>query len=136
MDKQNAINKILAPAVEISLPTGRDAQGDLVFDTFKLAFDFRAICDVKAATGKSLLNGSVWETIEDDPELLSAILWAGLHGHQPELTIEQVRAMMFVTCLVDTLPKIIEAWCASSPKPKQQTDFPAETTKEPAASQK
>lgn len=127
--KDNALLQVLAPAVDISLPTGRDANNGLVYSNFKLVYDFNAICAVKAATGRSLLNGNVWNDVENDPELVSAMLWAGLRAHHPDLKVEQVRAMMFPLSVGELLVKMMEAWTASSPKPKDAPE--ADPKREP-----
>ena len=129
----NNATKSLAPPVEISLPADLK-DGELIYQTFKLAYDFNAICAIKVATGKSIINSEVWEKIEDDPELLSVVLWGGLHLYHPALSIEQVRSMMLGGDWVAVLNKVVEAWKAARPKPRPVDPKP-ELTAEPASVQ-
>jgi hypothetical protein len=126
------LKKVLAPPVEITLAADVDAQNNVVYKTFKLAYDFNAIIAVKAETGKNLLDGGVWPTIPDEPALLSAVVWAGLQLYHPDLTLPHVRIMMPIgdawTVLVQ---KIVEAWKAATPKPDPKT----EPTTEPVSVQ-
>src|ERR1017187_8154007 len=112
-----------APAVEVQLPAEKG------FAPYLLAFDFKAICAVKSVTGKSLLNSTVWETMEDDPELVSCILWAGLQLYQPALPLDDVQHMLLPSQLGQVLPKIREAGTAV--QPKAEPDPKPELVREP-----
>jgi hypothetical protein len=98
-----------APTVDVTLPADN---GDA---TFKLAFDFAAICKVKEKTGKSLLNGDVWSTIEDNPALLLAVVWAGLQLYHPELTIEDVSHMLLPSHMDGYMAAVLMAWTKVRP---------------------
>lgn len=118
-----------APTVDVQLP------GESGLVTFKLAYDFRAICLVKKMTGKSLLNPKVLGEIEDDPELLVTVLYAGLRLHQPELSFDDVCGMFLPGHIDIVLPKIFEAWIAAQP-PKVDDDPKPGLPTEPVAVQK
>jgi len=109
-EKASAIALKRAPTVAVSLPVENG------FADFLLAYDFKAINLVKQTTGKSLLNGNVWGTMEDDPELVSAIVWAGLQLHHPLLSLDDVEHMMLPSQLGTVLPKVREAWSAVQSK--------------------
>lgn len=114
-----------APTVDIELAVENGTA------TYKLAYDFKAICQIKATTGRSLLNGNVWENIEDDPDLFVAIVWAGLQLHHPELALEEVAHMMIAPEFKTYLTAVSHAWLLV--KPKVDVDPKTEPTTRAAA---
>lgn len=116
-----------APTVDLSLPVEK---GDA---KFKLAFDFKSICQFKEKTGKSLLNGNVWDTIEDNPEMVVAIIWAGLQLYHPELSLDDVSHMLLPSRMDEFLPAAVLAWSKVRPKQEEDADPKSEPTAEPVA---
>lgn len=113
-----------APTVDLNLPA---EHGDA---SYKVAFDFAAICKVKEKTGKSLLNGDIWSNIEDNPDLLLAVVWAGLQLYHPDLSIEEVSHMLLPARMEEYMAAVLMAWTKVSPA---QEDPKAEPTAEPVA---
>lgn len=109
-----------APTVDLQLPGENNTTV-----TYKLAYDWRSIITVKQMTGKSLLSGSIWTTMDEDPALVSAILYAGLMLYQPEISYDDVCGLLLPSQLSNVLPKIREAWLAVQP--------PADPKIEPSA---
>jgi hypothetical protein len=117
-----------APTVDLNLPVEK---GDA---TFKLAYDFKAICLVKEKTGRSLLNGNVWESIEDDPEMILAVVWAGLQLYHPELSLDEVSHMLLPSRMDEYMSATLLAW--TKVRPEKEDDSPkAEPLTEPATAQ-
>jgi len=100
--------------------------------TFKLAFDFAAICKVKEKTGKSLLNGDIWSTIEDNPELLLAVVWAGLQLYHPDLTIEELSHMLLPARMDAYMSAVLMAWTKVRPA-QEEVDPKPELPTQPVA---
>jgi len=115
-----------APTVDVQLPM---ESGDA---TFKLAFDFAAICKVKEKTGKSLLNGDIWSTIEDNPELLLAVVWAGLQLYHPDLTIEELSHMLLPARMDAYMSAVLMAWTKVRPA-QEEVDPKPELPTQPVA---
>jgi hypothetical protein len=99
-----------APTVDVQL-----AGENYATVTYKLAYDWHSIITVKTMTGKSPLSSEYWSTLDDDPALISAILFAGLNLYQPELTYDDACGMLLPSQLGTVLPKIREAWLAVQP---------------------
>ena len=119
-----------APTADIKLPV------EVGYDTFKLAYDFKAISLVKEKTGKSLLNGTLWETIEEDPDLVITTIWAGLQLYHPEMSLEDVAHSLLPLDYNLYLKAVLAAWTKVKPEAKEKADPKAEPTAEPVAAQK
>lgn len=120
------------PFVEVNLPADVDSNGELVFENFKLAYDFNAIIAVKNQSDKSLLDpDSTWLVMEKDPELLRTVVWAGLLLYQPEMTPMQVHFMLQAGNVISIMKSVAEAWMKSSAKSKRNPT--PEPSTEPAA---
>ena len=109
-----------APTVDVQL-----AGENYATVTYKLAYDWHSIITVKTMTGKSPLSSEYWSTLDDDPALISAILFAGLQLYQPELSYDDVCGMLLPSQLGTVLPKIREAWLAVQPPADPKIDPPS-----------
>jgi hypothetical protein len=119
-----------APTVDVTLP------GENGAETFKLAFDFKAICQVKKQTGRSMLSKDFWDTdFTQEPEMLVAIIWAGLQLYRPDLSLEDVAHLLLPSRVADFLPQISLAWAGVSPEKEEDADPKSEPTAEPVAAQ-
>src|SRR5438876_8981865 len=87
------LRQILVPSADVELPVDL-VNDEQVMKTFKLAFNWHVICDIKARTGKSILDPDTWGAIENEPEFLVVALHAALHLYQPELTLDEVKDML------------------------------------------
>ena len=63
---------------------------------YRITYPMSAVLRYKQKTGDNLFNPSHVLKIDEDPELLIAVLWAGLQEHQPETKYEDVEAMVNV----------------------------------------
>lgn len=77
-----ALRRHIAPSVPLSLDLTDDAGGKLL-RRFRLAFDFNAAAEIKTRIGLKLLDGSIWQHI-DDPVVFSVMFYAAVLAHQPE----------------------------------------------------
>jgi hypothetical protein len=103
------MSKPTVPIVEIELDKLRH-----------LRMDFNALAKVEEVTGKSFLNGVSWQnmTVRD----YRALLWACLIHEDPELTLEDVGAMVHVGNVDYITERLTKLWAKSTP----ETDRPLE----------
>lgn len=67
-------------------------------EKLKLVFSLTAFCAFEKETGINALNGETWSEV--NITVLSALLWAGLRSHKPEITLQEVRDSM-------TMPQLL-----------------------------
>jgi hypothetical protein len=120
-----------APTFDVQL---LDTDGNFV--TYKIAFDFKAICEAKAALGISLFNPELWDKIETEPETLITVMWTALLSHHPHVTLDELPYMMVPSKFGEYLSAILLAWTAVKPKVEETANPKREPMTEPVSVQK
>lgn len=126
-EAKSAIERSLVPGVPIKLPVERNDDGSYVEVEFLLVFDWNAVALIEEHTGRNLLQNAGWQKL--NARDLSVFLWAALLEDDPELTLKEVRRMMFPWNreLIDA--KLAEAYKKNFPDPQpEDPPQPATTT--------
>jgi hypothetical protein len=77
-----ALRRRIAPSTPLTLELEDDIGGKIT-KTFRLCFDFNAAAEIKERTDLSLLNGSIWQHI-DNPTVFSVMFYAAILANHPE----------------------------------------------------
>ena len=93
-----------------------------------LLLDFNALAEMERVTGKSVLQEATWDDISATD--IRALIWAGLLHEEPDLTLEQVGAMLHPGMVNDVVGPLREALDvilsgeqeAASGSPQAETD--------------
>lgn len=73
----------------------------------KLIYDFNALAKAEEVTGKSMLDGAVWQSPSATD--LRAFIWAGLLRDDPNVTIQQVGSWLTIDTMSEITGYINEA---------------------------
>lgn len=91
-------------------PTLPDVEIVVDRKTYKLAFDFNAICVAEKETGINLLTSLVTEITATS---LRGLFFAALLRDQPEMTIEQAGALITPSNIAVVRSAVVTAWFGS-----------------------
>lgn len=102
-------------------------------NAYRLQLSFNALAVLKRQTGLSIqgvIRAFKEQGDDVDPELLSALLWAGMQDHHPDMTIEQAASLYPDGGLEELVDKVQEMFTAAFPKGSAKANPPkAATTK-------
>jgi hypothetical protein len=93
-------------------PTLPDVDLILGGKTYKLCFDFNAICQAEKVAGVNLLTSVIGEITAQS---LRGLLWASLLKDQPTITIDEVGALIRPTNIAVIRQAVVTAWFGSVP---------------------
>ena len=114
------------PSIPVN-PTLPNIALELDGTTYRLAFDFNALCMAEEVTGQNLMQ-RVFDLREMPAKTFRAVLWASLLKAQPDVTLERSGALITPGNIPTIYSKLVEAWFASVPtKDKESTDPNAQT---------
>jgi len=103
-------NKVAGkPGLDPTLP---DVELILSGETYHLAYDFNALVQAAEVTGVNLLTSVMGEIT---PQSLRGLLWASLLKDQPDITIEEVGALIRPHNIATIRQAIVTAWFGSMP---------------------
>jgi hypothetical protein len=83
-------------------------------ETYHLAYDFNAICLAEKETGINLLTSVIGEITASS---LRGLLWASLLKENPELTLDEVGALIQPTNIPTVRKAIVTTWFGSVQDP-------------------
>jgi hypothetical protein len=83
-------------------------------NTFKLLFNFRALCLLEEKTGVNALDGELWAS--PSASTISTLLWAAMQKFHSEISLEQVQDMLALSDLSTLTDALMEAFRAASPE--------------------
>lgn len=90
----------------------------------RLRFDFNAFAAYEEATGKNVLAGDLQADLSS-VRGLRALLWAALLHEDPELTQQQVGAMLHLGNLTEMTGRVQAALAQALPDPEPEGNAPA-----------
>jgi len=101
------------------------------FKDYRLVYSFNALALAEKATGLNMFQGLNLQAL--NALQLRAMLWASLLKAQPDMTLEDAGDLLTnpVDCNL-VLAAIADAWTASMPKPKPESDPNGQTGQNPA----
>jgi hypothetical protein len=106
----NKTNKVAGkPGLDPTLP---DVELVLGGETFALAYDFNAVCQAEKATGINLLSSVVGEITASS---LRGLLWASVLKDRPDITIDEVGALIRPTNIATIREAVVSCWFGSVP---------------------
>ncbi len=89
-------------------------------ETYKLFFSLDVIAEAEEITDKPLITGLNRKDFQSPRvSLIRALFWASLRVHHPEVTLEQVKALITVRNLGEVWEKVLDAWVACMKGPDE-----------------
>jgi hypothetical protein len=121
MKDGNALRRRIAPSAPLTLELADD-NGDKFIRTFRLSFDFNAMVLVQELTGFSMLNGEIWNELNE--KTLSAMFYAAALAQQPQYGeaggLEVIRSYMDTTNTEPITNALNEAFLLQLPKERRE----------------
>jgi len=113
MKKITTVEAATLPIVQLKL-TRLDSALNEIQESFNLVLDFNAIAMANAHLGRDLVMPESWQNLSSDQ--ITYICWCAVQRFHPDVTLEQVRAMLppgqiglvFTSLLEMCFPGIIE----------------------------
>jgi hypothetical protein len=120
MKETNGLRRRIAPSVALSLELVDD-NGDKFTRNFRLSFDLNAMTLVQEETGLSMLNGEIWNLINE--KTLSVMFYAAILAQQPEYASKDglavIRSYMDASNAEKITEALNEAFLLQLPKERQ-----------------
>jgi hypothetical protein len=121
--KKSAAKSAVAAREQKIDPTLPFTEIDILGTTYKMCFTFRAIAKANERLRKQgVVVNLLWAlpslTMEDIPVVLAAALGT----FHPEMTFDEIVALLDWDTIFDVRDKIIEAWSAAYPKRDEKDD--------------
>ena len=91
----------------------------------RLVYDLNALIHFEEATGANIADMD-WKQLGRDYKMQRALLWAGLLRNNPDITLEQVGALVDMANAKDIGLKMVRAFAAGMPVP--EANAPGEET--------
>ena len=118
--KNDSLRRRIAPSVPLSLELVDDG-GATFTRNFRLSFDLNAMTLVQEQTGLSMLNGEIWNDLNE--KTLSIMLHAAVLAHNPEYAVvdglEVIRSYMDTTNIEKITDALNEAFLLQLPTERQ-----------------
>jgi hypothetical protein len=119
--KDTSLRRRIAPSVPLSLELVDDG-GATFTRNFRLSFDLNAMTLVQEQTGLSMLNGEIWNDLNE--KTLSVMLHAAVLAHNPEYDCSDglgvIRSYMDTTNIEKITDALNEAFLLQLPGERQE----------------
>jgi len=105
-------------------PTQPPVKVILSGETYSLLYSFSAICTAEELTGMELLESITLQGLS--ARKYAAMLYSALLTYHPDITLDEVRALITVANLSTISNGLVAAWVGSMPEPDKSEIRPPE----------